>query len=127
MVDDKLLVKYGFVKDKYKDDYNDNRYKIDKFLEEIKDKLKEYADNEEEETQIFPKEAYHKTGYPAPIYRHRLIFESTNQFVEGHYFWILDQLKHDWFFTDFLKITDIFAASEQSAFFGVSEQRLGLQ
>src|SRR3989344_7562204 len=129
MDDNKLLVKYGFVKDKgdYKDKYNENRYHIEKFLDEVKEKLGEYADNEQEETQIFPKEAFHSSGYPEPVYRHRLIFESANQFVEGHYFWILDHLRHDWFFTDFHRITDIFAASEQSAFFGVSEQRLGLQ
>jgi len=127
MVDDKLLVKYGFVKDKYKSLYNDNIERIDKFVKESDKKLKDYADNEQQEIQIFPRVTEQSTGYPDPVYKHRLIFEAENQYIEGHYFWVLDQLRHDWNFPDFHKITDIFAASEQSAFFGVSEQRLGLQ
>ncbi|MBI2133378.1 hypothetical protein HYU11_01710 [Candidatus Woesearchaeota archaeon] len=68
-----------------------------------------------------------KTGFPTPMYRNRLVVESQSDSVESAYFWIVDHLKYDWGYTDFYKITDIFAASEQSAFFGVSEQRLAAQ
>ena len=68
-----------------------------------------------------------KTGYPAPELRHRIIYEAQNAYIEEAYFWMIDHLMHDWSFTDLHKLTDVFAASTQSAFFGVSEQRLGLQ
>lgn len=67
------------------------------------------------------------TGFPAPIYRYRINIEAINQFVEDAYFWTIDELRQAWSFNKFHKITDVFAASEQSAFFGVSEQRLGAQ
>ncbi|MCP3684153.1 MAG: hypothetical protein GY861_15840 [bacterium] len=67
------------------------------------------------------------TGYPQPSYRGKIIVEAINLPIEESYFWTLDHLKYDWSFTHVDKITDVFAASEQSAFFGVSEQRLGLQ
>ncbi len=68
-----------------------------------------------------------KTGFPTPKYRNRLVVESYQDSIEQSYFWMIDHLKFDWGYTDFYKITDIFAASEQSAFFGVSEQRLAMQ
>jgi len=67
------------------------------------------------------------TGYPSPDSRHRLIYESANLYIEETYFWLLEQLSIDWAYTQVYKICDIFAASEQSSFFAVSEQRLGLQ
>ncbi len=89
------------------------------------DLLKKYGfDEEEAEISL---DVLMKTGFPRPYLRHRILYEAINAYVEESYFWILDHLKHDWAFTHFDKITDIFAASEQSAFFGVSEQRLGLQ
>ncbi|MFH1182087.1 MAG: hypothetical protein V1702_03970 [Candidatus Woesearchaeota archaeon] len=79
---------------------------------------------EEAEMHLHIKE---KTGFPSPIYRYRLVLESINQYIEDAYFWMMDELRYDWGFNKFYKIADVFAASEQSAFFGVSEQRLGLQ
>lgn len=67
------------------------------------------------------------TGYPKPEMRHRLIYEALNAYLEEAYFFIIDHLKFDWSYTDLHKITDVFAAAAQSAFFGVSEQRLSLQ
>ncbi|MBI4438803.1 hypothetical protein HY640_02635 [Candidatus Woesearchaeota archaeon] len=67
------------------------------------------------------------TGYPKPDFRNRIVVESTGQPIESAYFWIIDHLRYDWGYTTFTKITDVFAASEQSAFFGVSEQRLASQ
>lgn len=67
------------------------------------------------------------TNWPQPDDRWRLIFEVYNQSIEDLYFRAIDYLKEENEFLEFHKITDLFAASEQSAFFGVSQQRLGLQ
>lgn len=67
------------------------------------------------------------TGFPKPDHRYQLILESFNQSIEESYFWVLDHLKHTLGFPEIEKITDIFAASEQSSFFGVAWQRVGLQ
>ncbi|MCX8147434.1 MAG: hypothetical protein N3D84_03130, partial [Candidatus Woesearchaeota archaeon] len=67
-----------------------------------------------------------KTGWPKPIHRYRLVYEVYNQSVEELYFWTIDNLKEEHGFTHFEKITDVFAASEHSAFSGVAMQRLGL-
>lgn len=67
------------------------------------------------------------TGYPSPYYRYRIVVEAVHAYLEETYYWTLDELELSWSFNKFDKITDIHAASEQSAFFGVSEQRLGLQ
>jgi hypothetical protein len=67
------------------------------------------------------------TGYPQPLAKYRLFVEGFNISIEEPYFWILHYLR--WFhsFMHIDKITDIFAAAENSAFFGTSQQRLGLQ
>ncbi len=67
------------------------------------------------------------TGFPSPEYRFRIVVEAINLPIEEAYFWTIDELRYGWSFNRFVKITDINAAAEQSAFFGVSEQRLGLQ
>lgn len=67
-----------------------------------------------------------KTGWPAPNNRVRLVYEIYNQSVEELYFWAIDNLREEESFVDFIKITDVFAASEHSAFAGVAMQRLGL-
>ncbi|MBI2142865.1 hypothetical protein HYU20_00800 [Candidatus Woesearchaeota archaeon] len=67
------------------------------------------------------------TGYPSPQFRYRIVVEAIQAYLEATYYWTLDELEMGWSFNKFDKITDIHAASEQSAFFGVSEQRLGLQ
>jgi len=67
------------------------------------------------------------TGYPKPLSKYRLFVEGFNISIEEPYFWILHYLR--WFhsFAHIDKITDIFSAAENSAFFGTSQQRLGLQ
>ncbi|MBI2145601.1 hypothetical protein HYU18_04755, partial [Candidatus Woesearchaeota archaeon] len=67
------------------------------------------------------------TGYPDPAFRYRISVEAIHAYLEEAYYWTLDELELGWSFNKFDKIVDIHAASEQSAFFGVSEQRLGLQ
>ena len=68
-----------------------------------------------------------QTGYPDSLIRYRLNVEGYQISIEEPYFWVLHYLRymHGYPFID--KITDVFAAAENSAFFGVSQQRLGLQ
>ncbi|MEK6869012.1 MAG: hypothetical protein AABX74_02195, partial [Nanoarchaeota archaeon] len=68
-----------------------------------------------------------KTGFPKPDRRYRLHYEGYNISIEEPYFFILHYLRYYSGFPYIDKITDIFAAAENSAFFGASQQRLGLQ
>ncbi len=68
-----------------------------------------------------------KTGYPKPARRYRLHYEGYNVSIEEPYFWILHNLRYLNGFPRIDKITDVFAAAENSAFFGASQQRIGLQ
>ena len=67
------------------------------------------------------------SGYPEPLRKYKLFVEGYNISIEEPYFWMLHYLR--WFhsFVHIDKITDIFAAAENSSFFGTSQQRLGLQ
>ncbi len=71
--------------------------------------------------------SYGETGYPDPVHRYRLELESFTDSIEESYFWILDFIREEWGYPHVIKITDVFSAAENSAFFGVSQQRLGLQ
>lgn len=70
-----------------------------------------------------------KTGYPKPLTHYRLVFERPNLAMEEAYYFVLKQVQNDWGFPqdDIEKLEDVFSAAENSAFFGVSQQRLGLQ
>src|SRR3989338_3524830 len=68
-----------------------------------------------------------KSGYPKPTKCYRFILSREGVSIEDVYFYYLDSLRHDWGSPEFDKITDIFSASEQSSFFGASQQRLGIQ
>lgn len=68
-----------------------------------------------------------KTGYPAPARRYRIHYEGYNISIEEPYFWVLHYLRYFGGFPRIDKITDVFAAAENSAFFGASQQRIGLQ
>src|SRR3990167_6469306 len=68
-----------------------------------------------------------KTGYPTPARRYRLHYEGYNISIEEPYFWTLQYLRYFSGYPHIDKITDIFAAAENSAFFGASQQRIGLQ
>jgi hypothetical protein len=70
---------------------------------------------------------YVKTGFPKPGRRYRLHYEGYNISIEEPYFWILHYLRYYSGFPKVDKITDVFAAAENSAFFGAAQQRLGLQ
>lgn len=68
-----------------------------------------------------------EVDYPKTDFRYRLIHDSFNVSIEATYFWILNYVRYDMAMLDVEKITDIFAATEHSAFFGIVQQRLGLQ
>jgi hypothetical protein len=88
--------------------------------------LKKYAFSTEEEAELVSG-VKEKTGFPEPTFRYRIVEEAMNAYMEEAYFWTIDELKLGWSFNKFLKLTDIHAASAHSTFFGVAEQRLGLQ
>lgn len=70
---------------------------------------------------------YIPTGFPKPSRRYRLHYEGYNISIEEPYFYILHYLRYYSGFPHIDKISDVFAAAENSAFFGASQQRLGLQ
>ncbi len=89
-----------------------------------------YKEEELEES----KNQYIKTGYPRPAndtkkgdYRYRLVHETFQQSIEEAYYWILDFMRYEQGYAHIEKLIDVFAASEHSAFFGVAQQRIGLQ
>jgi hypothetical protein len=67
------------------------------------------------------------TNYPDSLLRYRLHVEGYQISIEEPYFWVLHYLRYFCGYPYVDKITDVFAAAENSAFFGVSQQRLGLQ
>lgn len=66
-------------------------------------------------------------NWPKPIKCYRLIHESWKHSMEGTYFWLVNYLRHDLGYGVIHKITDLFSASEQSSFFGLGQQRIGMQ
>jgi len=96
-------------------------------LQDPKEFLKQIDNGKEDLEEIRTGEEAIPTGYPEPLGKYRLFVEGYNISIEEPYFWILHYLR--WFhsFMHIDKITDIFAAAENSAFFGTSQQRLGLQ
>jgi len=87
--------------------------------------LKKFGFNEEFSEQM--RGQYVKTGYPKSARRLRLHYEGYNISIEEPYFYILHYLRYFSGFANIDKITDVFAAAENSAFFGASQQRLGSQ
>ena len=65
--------------------------------------------------------------WPKPISRYTLVYETPHESIEPIYYWCLYNLKNDLGFPIIEKITDLYAASEHSSFFGAAAQKLGLQ
>lgn len=91
--------------------------------------FKEEIDEEVNIVGVSQKEAaeYYSTGYPKPLKRLRLVFESYNASIEETYFWVLNHIKQDQAYYHVHKITDTLTASENSSIFGVQVQRLNIQ
>jgi hypothetical protein len=70
---------------------------------------------------------YVYTGFPKPLRRYRLVYESQNATIEHTYFWVYNHLLQDQGYGDIIKTLDTFSASENSSFWGMTEQRKGLQ
>lgn len=126
----KLLVEHGFAKGMYKKgkatslfyeyyEYDENgaaKLKDPKRINELK------ADEELVEAQRY---AYSPSGFPRSTFRHFLKYSIPDLSIEEPYYWTLDTIKA--FFPNVDKLEDSFSASENSAFFGVTQQRLGIQ
>ena len=79
----------------------------------------------EEELAELNRGVYMPSGFPRSRKFHRLEWEVYDLSLEEPYFWILDLLRDN--FPTVEKMEDSFAAAENSAFFGVTQQRLGAQ
>jgi len=120
------LVKHGFIKSDYKHLYKGKTpEEIEKMLKDMP--LEEIEDHADEEEMEMTKDQYVKTGYPTPIWRYRIEYESYRRSIEEIYYWLLNYLRQDIGYAKVDKIMDVFAAAEHSAFFGVAQQRLGMQ
>ncbi len=117
-----LLVKYGFIKKDRTEQYFFN--KETKEYEPLSGDKPDKNDADEEAAEIVVGD-YQKTGYPTPLRRSLLMWEVPDLSLEEPYFWVLDQFRDHFPITD--KVEDSFAAAENSAFFGVTQQRLGAQ
>ena len=117
-----LLVKYGFVKPSARKKYQKNEA-LGEF-EAIEGEKFDTKDANEEVTEILPK-MHSNTGFPTPVKSYKLSYEISDLSLEEPYFWVLDTLKGGFKHVD--KVEDTFAAAENSAFFGISQQRLGGQ
>jgi hypothetical protein len=80
----------------------------------------------EEEIAELIKEQFGKTGFPKSKKRYHMIYEVPDLGLEGPYFWVIDEFRKK-FYPKVIKVEDSFSAAENSAFFGVTQQRLGAQ
>jgi hypothetical protein len=118
----KRLLKAGFVKKDKEKEWKKLTSEEKKSLSDKK--AAEYADVEEMEVE---KGITEPTDFPYTKFRHRFIRESTKLSMEETYFWIMSQIKQAGSFHHFIKIKDLFTASEQSSMFGNAQQRLSAQ
>ncbi|PIN79398.1 hypothetical protein COV16_04465 [Candidatus Woesearchaeota archaeon CG10_big_fil_rev_8_21_14_0_10_34_8] len=94
------------------------------------ERLKEFGFKEEEievAMDIKAQTVYAKTGFPVSALTYRVTHLVFNQSIEENYFWAVEFMRTHEGFYEIEKITDLFTASEHSAFFGNAQQRLGLQ
>ncbi len=85
--------------------------------------LKEFGFKEEFREII--SDQFGLTGFPQSKKKYKLTLELYDLSLEEPYFWVLGNLKDA--FPIIEKLEDSFAAAENSAFFGVTQQRLGAQ
>jgi thioredoxin-related protein len=126
------LVQHGFINPKVRYLYTyDERKKIYLYQGDFEKDGKPHKghayEEETEEVNIALTPQLVRTGFPKPYKRYKLIYESFNANMEETYFWFLNHFRQDQAFPEAIKISDIFSASENSAFFGQSAQRLSIQ
>ncbi len=124
-----LLLKYGFIKKDAKNKYEQNE-KTGEF--EPKEGKYNSQDADEEFRQLVFHEAeegtltsFEATGFPSCLKSYRLSLEVYDLSMEAPYFWWVEYLRQ--YFSQVEKLEDSFAAGENSAFFGITQQRLGAQ
>ena len=86
--------------------------------------LRKYGFEEIEISEEF-RQSFMKTGYPKPARRYRLHYEGYNISIEEPYFWTLHYLGYFGGFPRIDKITDVFAAAENSAFLALRSKESG--
>ncbi len=119
----KLLVKCGFIKKDKKQFYKYNEGK--KEYMPIEGYKFSTGDADEEEIEMSYRNQYAKTGFPKTVKTYRLHWEVPDLSLEEPYFWFLEATRESYVIVE--KLEDSFSASENSAFFGVTQQRLGAQ
>jgi len=127
---DHLLVMFGFVSKKGQKFFDENlKGKSERARKAAVAKLDEKTAREYSNQEYFEisDEQWGYTGYPGKSIRYHLVLETSSENVEEIYFDILERTRQGFGFPYHKKITDYFAASENSAFFGNSQQRVGLQ
>ncbi len=65
-------------------------------------------------------------GFPKPVKRFKVAWETFGLSIEEPYFWMLDHLREAWGFAQIEKMRDVFTAAESSSFFGASYARVGI-
>ncbi len=94
--------------------------------DEKKQVLKEFESVANADEMEVAKDQMLTLDYPKPVSKYYIVYETFNEAIEPIYYWSLAHLKNDWGFAVVHKVTDMFAAAEQSAYYGASAQRLGL-
>ena len=136
MSDDKLLLRFGYYKnaeikakekefkEKYKDEARFN-HEWKKYVDSLDDSVVE-ASVDCEWGEIV-KDQITKFPWPKSHRRYYVIYETYSRGVEEVYYWLRDHMEFNLPLSEIIKVTDTFTASEHSAFFGVAQQRVGLQ
>ncbi|RME30953.1 hypothetical protein D6789_04125 [Candidatus Woesearchaeota archaeon] len=130
----KLLVKHGFIIPEMQGAYKKSYDPVKDIFHPLEGDydpahaLQEFAEEITTASPMSPTPTeYIPTSYPDPLKRYHLVYEAFNMSIEETYFWIIDHIRYDQGFTRAHKIRDIFTATENSAFFGNSQARLGIQ
>ncbi len=127
----KRLLKHGFF-DKKKASDEIKKYLDEKDISIKQDMFKQLKDSDIakcvlHETAEVTRGKFAKTGYPTPN-KHQVMafYDPAMTNLEEAYFWILGNLRDAGNLNKVYKITDSFAGSSQSSFFGASNQRVGM-
>lgn len=126
------LIRHGFIRPKAREFYQYDEKKQVWAPKKGGYDAKHASEEEDEEVNIQAAMEksftnYIRTGYPEPAKRYRILFESFGASIEETYYWLLTHFQQDLSFSQAHKIVDIYSASENSAFFGTSNQRLAIQ
>lgn len=120
-----LLVKAGFIKKEEKEKF----YRFDESIREYVKADGSVIDPKHADEEVGEEAVGHftETGFPKPMKRFRLVWEVADMNIEQTYFWVIKQLRDNLGFPRLEKLEDTLSAAENSAIFGMSQQRLGIQ